>query len=175
MCHAVHQVSCRTKTHQCIAGRGELTRAGFSVPPGFCLTTDAYRTFVAASSLQPEILRLSRAANAGDPVSLKAASTPIRALFTAGQIPPDLASEICDAYAQLRTSHSALPPTFPVAVRFSATRDSVSRCRCAISIFFLITCSFFIPSLSSRCSSQGELLGASGQPEYSSGKTKGTQ
>ena len=106
------------------ASLGELTRAGFPVPPGFCLTTDAYRAFVAANNLQPEILRLGSDASAGDPVLLETASASIRALFTAGQIPPDLASEICAAYAQLCTSHSALP-TFPVAVRSSATAEDL--------------------------------------------------
>src|SRR3954454_990523 len=32
------------------ANLGEMTRAGFPVPPGFCITTAAYREFVAASS-----------------------------------------------------------------------------------------------------------------------------
>ena len=106
---------------------GELTDAGFPVPPGFCVTTDAYRTFVAANSLQAEIMRLSSDASAGDPILLETVSASIRTLFADGQIPPKLASEICSAYAHLSTSHSPLPTlgTSPVAVRSSATAEDL--------------------------------------------------
>lgn len=33
------------------ANLGEMTRAGLPVPPGFCLTADAYRDFIAAAGL----------------------------------------------------------------------------------------------------------------------------
>ena len=39
------------------ANLGVLIRAGLPVPPGFCITTDAYRAFVAANDLQALILR----------------------------------------------------------------------------------------------------------------------
>jgi rifampicin phosphotransferase len=101
------------------ANLGALIAAGFPVPPGFCLTTDAYRTFVSANGLQAEILRLAAAARAADPASLEAASEQIRALFATGQIPPDLAAEIDAAYAGL-----AQPPA-AVAVRSSATAEDL--------------------------------------------------
>ncbi len=101
------------------ASLGELTRAGFPVPSGFCVTTAAYRAFVAANSLQATILRLSGSAEAGDLGLLDAASAQIRSLFEAGQIPPDLASEIRTAYRHLANPHSA------VAVRSSATAEDL--------------------------------------------------
>lgn len=38
------------------ANLGELTRAGFTVPPGFCVTTQAYEAFVRTSLPFPELL-----------------------------------------------------------------------------------------------------------------------
>ncbi len=40
------------------ANLAELARAGWRVPPGYIITTDAYREFVSAHSLQPRILEL---------------------------------------------------------------------------------------------------------------------
>ena len=43
------------------ANLGEMFNAGFPVPPGFCITTEAYRTFLQASSEMEEMLsRLDR-------------------------------------------------------------------------------------------------------------------
>jgi rifampicin phosphotransferase len=103
------------------ANLGALIAAGFPVPPGFCIVTDAYQTFVAANHLEPEIRHLSGLAQAADPASLEAASAPIRALFVAGQIPADLVREIGAAYAGL----SAPGVLLAVAVRSSATAEDL--------------------------------------------------
>jgi len=49
------------------ANLGEMARAGFPVPPGFCVTTAAYREFVAAS---PELDGLLDALEGTDPGDL---------------------------------------------------------------------------------------------------------
>jgi pyrroloquinoline-quinone synthase len=47
-----------------LGGKGaslvRLSEAGFNVPDGFCLTTDAYASFVAANGLGPVITQLTR-------------------------------------------------------------------------------------------------------------------
>jgi rifampicin phosphotransferase len=103
------------------ANLGALIRAGMPVPRGFCIVTDAYRAFVAANQLEPEIRRLSSLARADDPASLEVASAPIRALFAAGRIPADLAREIGAAYARLGQAGAPLA----VAVRSSATAEDL--------------------------------------------------
>lgn len=40
------------------ANLGEMTQAGFPVPPGFCVTTWAYRTFTQTSQEMAELLDL---------------------------------------------------------------------------------------------------------------------
>ena len=96
------------------ANLGELTRAGFPVPPGFVLTTAAYRAFVTENGLRERILEL---AGGDDP---QAAATGIRELFTAAPVPADLAAELAAAYTALGDAAGV-----PVAVRSSATAEDL--------------------------------------------------
>src|SRR5688500_2510623 len=80
------------------ANLGALINAGMPVPPGFCITTDAYHAFVAANQLQPKILNVLHGLQADSPAALDAASAAIRALFEAGTIPGDIAAGVRSAY-----------------------------------------------------------------------------
>lgn len=99
------------------ANLARLVRAGFAVPPGFIVTTDAYRTFVEANQLQPRILTLVRTISVEDTAFLESASTKIRAWFEQGRLPAEIAAQITSAYHAL--------PTAPVAVRSSATAEDL--------------------------------------------------
>jgi len=94
-----------------------LARAGFPVPPGFIVTTDAYRAFVAANQIQDRILSHVKTLAPDDPVALEAASSEIAALFETGHIPDEIASAIVSAYQGLASP--------PVAVRSSATAEDL--------------------------------------------------
>src|SRR6478735_8724746 len=87
------------------ANLGELTRAGLPVPPGFVLTTAAYRAFV--GGVQEEVLSLAAASDAEG----------IRALFTSRPVPDDVAGELTEAWSALGE--------VPVAVRSSATAEDL--------------------------------------------------
>ncbi|MBA3905076.1 MAG: phosphoenolpyruvate synthase [Pseudonocardiales bacterium] len=91
------------------ANLGELTRAGLPVPPGFVLTTAAYRAFVDAIGAQ--ILEL--AAEPGE-----AGAARIRGLITSQEIPDGMAREITEAWTALGGG--------PVAVRSSATAEDLA-------------------------------------------------
>src|SRR6185436_6705494 len=86
-----------------VGGKGanlaELTRAGFTGPPGFLVTTDAYRAFVAENDINERLLALARKVVPTDPLSLERAETEIRALFAQGRMPADIAAAIDDACA----------------------------------------------------------------------------
>jgi pyruvate,water dikinase len=99
------------------ANLGEMARAGLPVPPGFVLTTAAYREFVARNAAQPAIERLAGAGRADDSASLESAARAIAELFTAGRMPEEIAREVRDAYARLGAG--------PVAVRSSATAEDL--------------------------------------------------
>jgi rifampicin phosphotransferase len=110
-----------------VGGKGAnlaaLTRAGFLVPPGFLITTDAYRAFVAANQIGDRILALARSVTPDDPVALEQISEAIRALFTDGHMPEEIAHAIVMGYQEL--SHGAAPARLPVAVRSSATAEDL--------------------------------------------------
>jgi len=101
------------------ANLGALIQAGLPVPPGFCVITPAYRGFVEMNKLETEIRQILEAAHMDDPASLEKASDSIRACFQHGELPPALADEIRQAYANLHN-----PPS-PVAVRSSATAEDL--------------------------------------------------
>lgn len=106
------------------ANLARLKRAGFGVPPGFILTTDAYREYVAANGLSAAIAAHSAGLAAGDAGQLEQAAARIRAAFAAGTMPAETARAIRQAYAALGApvkSGSALP----VAVRSSATTEDL--------------------------------------------------
>ncbi|MBK8468703.1 MAG: phosphoenolpyruvate synthase [Actinomycetales bacterium] len=96
---------------------GLLTQAGFPVPAGFVVTTDAYRRFVADRDLVQVIDEAMADADLLDPAGAEAASTTIRAAFRAGAIPEELAEAIAAAYADLGFGS--------VAVRSSATAEDL--------------------------------------------------
>jgi pyruvate,water dikinase len=101
------------------ANLAALVRAGFRVPAGFIVGTEAYRTFLAANQIQPKLL--AQGIDADDPVALEAISAEIRGLFTLGSLPAELDTLIRAAYAEL-ANHGAWPP---VAVRSSATAEDL--------------------------------------------------
>lgn len=102
------------------ANLGEMTAAGFPVPPGFVLTTAAYDAFVQANGLQAQIVELAQSVAADDPGSAQVASEQIRALFAQGAMGEELAAEISHAYDQLAQTGSEA-----VAVRSSATAEDL--------------------------------------------------
>jgi len=108
-------------TLQTAGGKGanlaRLTRAGFPVPRGFIIHTDAYRAFVQANQLEDEIKAALTGLVAGEAEGLEAASTHIRAAFSAGKIPAETETEIRAAYAGLGG--------VLVAVRSSATAEDL--------------------------------------------------
>ncbi|MFI9383641.1 PEP/pyruvate-binding domain-containing protein [Kutzneria sp. NPDC052558] len=77
------------------ANLGELTGAGLPVPPGFCVTTEAYRRVAAGVPLDQ-----------------------VREVLQGVEIPADIADEI-------RAGYRALGPDAPVAVRSSATAEDL--------------------------------------------------
>ena len=100
------------------ANLSRMTRAGFPVPPGFLITTPAYHAFVQANDLQKQILSLAR----DKTKTVEETSTAIGRLFEQGRIPPEVASAIQPAYAELmRVTGNASP----VAARSSATAEDL--------------------------------------------------
>ncbi|WP_426321592.1 PEP/pyruvate-binding domain-containing protein [Microbacterium sp. E-13] len=86
------------------ANLGELIRGGFDVPPGFCLTTAAYRLAVAGTPVAAGTLTDAAAA---------------RSAVLDAPLPAPVADAVRDAYSRLE------PDGGPVAVRSSATAEDL--------------------------------------------------
>jgi phosphohistidine swiveling domain-containing protein len=106
-----------------VGGKGtslaRLYAAGLPVPNGFVITTDAYWKFVSENNLQEVIRQALEAIDISRPASFEAASSRIREGFLAAQIPPDVANQVVNAYAELAGQYPA------VAVRSSATAEDL--------------------------------------------------
>ncbi len=98
---------------------GELSRMeGVRVPPGFCVTTDAFRRILAeAPSIDDRLDRLSRL-RPDDRVAIRALGAEIRRTLEGIAIPEDLAAAITRPLARLG-EHAAY------AVRSSATAEDL--------------------------------------------------
>jgi rifampicin phosphotransferase len=94
-----------------------LTRAGFDVPRGFIIPTDAYREYVNANRWLATIQSVVANLSAEDASALEKASTQIRVAFSAGKIPEETEAAIRGAYAEFDDK--------PVAVRSSATAEDL--------------------------------------------------
>ena len=99
------------------ANLGEMTTAGFPVPAGFVLTTRAYDAFVNTHDLQQQIVELASSVTLNEPRSGEGASTKIRELFLAAEIPADLVELLMAAHDKLGSK--------AVAVRSSATAEDL--------------------------------------------------
>lgn len=103
------------------ANLSRLMRAGFSVPNGFIISTQAYRDFVNANALEEKILHALANVPADNLDALERASSSIRHAFNDGTLPQPLADEIVEAYHRLGRFESSNW----VAVRSSATTEDL--------------------------------------------------
>jgi len=104
------------------ANLGELTSAGFNVPPGFVLTTAAYDYFIEQKGLIRKVDKALETVDVADDRSLQDASSFIRTAFEEVGIPLDLKDEILREYKKLFRDHHER--RF-VAVRSSATAEDL--------------------------------------------------
>lgn len=100
------------------ANLGELTRAGFPVPPGFCVTTDAYRTFLTSAPEAGAALDELAALPPNDTGGARAAGERLRTALEAAPMPAGLAREIEAAWRRAGAEHA-------YAVRSSATAEDL--------------------------------------------------
>ena len=105
-----------------VGGKGaslaRMAAAGLPVPPGFHVTTEAYRRFVEENHLRDGILAAVAQAQTGDPATLESASQQIQSLIAQGTMPGEIAGAIRQQYCELGAD-------LPVAVRSSATAEDL--------------------------------------------------
>ncbi len=100
------------------ASLGEMSNAGFPVPPGFVVTANAFERFIAELPRAEDIAAQLKGVNLNDTNSVDHASSVIRDIIHDCPMPKDLENEILQA-------HNTLGAEF-VAVRSSATAEDSS-------------------------------------------------
>lgn len=107
------------------ANLGEMTRAGFSVPPGFCLTVEAYRQFIACSEAARAIASFLAELRLDDIKVLENQTARLREFLITQPMPSEIAKQALDAYHALARRLDAPPHLLRVAVRSSATAEDL--------------------------------------------------
>lgn len=106
-----------------VGGKGvnlaRMSQAGLPVPPGFCVTTDAYRGFLAVDGLGNRIAALAEAIPEGDTAALERQTAEMRELVLAQPVHAGVAARIAEAYAELGDD-------LHVAVRSSGTAEDLA-------------------------------------------------
>ena len=119
---------CRKESVPLVGGKcsslGELINAGVRVPPGFALTTEGYRRFMAQAGLNAQIASELQRLDATDLDALEQASGRIRALIEACAFAQDIEDAVAECYRKLALR--ACMPAVPVAVRSSATAEDLA-------------------------------------------------
>jgi|Wag4MinimDraft_15_1082655.scaffolds.fasta_scaffold00260_2 pyruvate,water dikinase len=111
------------------ANLGELTKAGIPVPPGFCVTAEAYKYFVEnvkvedGRTLQEWIMDIISKTNVDDSKQLQENTAKIREKIISLEMPEEIAKEIEQAYKEL--SQRFGKDEVYVAVRSSATAEDL--------------------------------------------------
>jgi rifampicin phosphotransferase len=99
------------------ANLGELVRAGFPVPAGFCVSTAAYDLVAADAGLESTLAALA-AVDAEDTGRLAELAAEARGRLSEASVPDVLCRAIAEAYGELGDG-------VPVAVRSSATAEDL--------------------------------------------------
>jgi phosphohistidine swiveling domain-containing protein len=101
------------------ANLGQMASAGFPVPPGFCVTTSAFESFVGGCP-QAQALYADMDTLRGDDVEgARSLGERVRTALLGVEMPPDVAAAVCHAWRQLDGTHHAW------AVRSSATAEDL--------------------------------------------------
>ncbi len=118
---------CRSESVPLVGGKcaslGELINAGVRVPPGFALTTEGYRRFMAEAGIDRELKRLLDRLDCQDMEALENASASIRAAIEAQPFSAEMEDLVAENYRRLSLRCGV--PAVPVAVRSSATAEDL--------------------------------------------------
>jgi pyruvate, water dikinase len=97
---------------------GELLSAGLNVPPGFALSSAAFRAFIEEGGLEPRIPKAIESVPSGDFNAVESAARAIGEAMRSAPVPHFVREEIARRYAELAEAEGVQAP--PVAVRSSA-------------------------------------------------------
>jgi pyruvate,water dikinase len=94
---------------------GEMTKAGFSVPPGFVVVSDGFERFIDETEIRAEIETELHKADHENMETVERASEQIREIIFSKEMPQDIEKEVLSSFEKLDAKW--------VAVRSSATSE----------------------------------------------------
>ncbi|MGE8549072.1 MAG: PEP/pyruvate-binding domain-containing protein [Alcaligenes sp.] len=98
--------------------------AGYAVPPGFGITTQAYREFVKSAGIEDEIRRVRKIAREVEPSQLKLETAALVDTIMTAPLPKALHDQIARAYQKLEERTGIID--VPVAVRSSGESEDLA-------------------------------------------------
>jgi pyruvate,water dikinase len=104
----------------------EMTAAGFAVPPGFGITTTAYRHFLEESGLADAARTVRAQARGADLARVQELSSAFTAEIEAAAMPPALEEAIRGSYAELEERSGSGSAGLAVAVRSSGESEDLA-------------------------------------------------
>lgn len=110
------------------ANLARLAVAGFPVPQGFIISTEAYHDFVKANRLEGCLQAAVKRSASGQSQELELASAEARQAFAAGEMPAQIEAAIRQVYQEMfatRPPGQAGAGVLPAAVRSSATAEDL--------------------------------------------------
>ncbi|MEM1675154.1 MAG: phosphoenolpyruvate synthase [Desulfurococcaceae archaeon] len=107
------------------ANLGEMIKAGIPVPPGFAVTSYAYKYFLEKTGLANQINELLSKIDVNDKKQLDETTAMIREMIISKPMPPEIESEIRRYYRELSRRLGIQPNDLRVAVRSSATAEDM--------------------------------------------------
>jgi pyruvate,water dikinase len=118
---------CSKKSFPMVGGKnanlGEMVGAGIGVPPGFAVSSEAFRLYMEKEGLWDKVARSLDKVSVEDIHSIAEAGSAIRETILSTPIPENIEKEILIAYGSLCEQCEA--PNLPVAVRSSATAEDL--------------------------------------------------
>lgn len=107
---------------------GELSRLGFPVPRGFCLTAQVYNYLIEESGIAATIGTLLEPGERRNQADVRLVSTQLSDAFEKLEFPQALHSQLSDALTELAAGHRLARDTSTfVAIRSSATVEDLAR------------------------------------------------
>ncbi len=100
------------------ASLGEMTRAGFPIPPGYVILSDAFERFLQFNNIESDIEAILKKTNHENVEMIERASEEIQAIILRSRIPPEIQKSIMTDFKKLKCKY--------VAVRSSATAEDSS-------------------------------------------------
>ena len=94
------------------ANLGEMTRAGFPIPPGFIVTSHAYFDFIRETGLDKKIYPLLDDLDVEDTAKLEEVSQKIQEMIVSADVPEHIKRDIVEAYQELCRGATGYPKMY---------------------------------------------------------------